>query len=93
MSDDSKRPPLSHASGTPVTDNLNIQTAGPRGPALLQDVWLIEKLAHFTREGIAERHMHAKGCGTHRLFDLNQKHRGRCVAKYLMSQPRLLFGG
>jgi len=49
MNDESKRPPLAHASGTPVTDNLNIQTAGPRGPALLQDVWLIEKLAHFAR--------------------------------------------
>lgn len=48
MSNVSKRPPLSHASGTPVTDNLNIQTAGPRGPAPLQDVWLIEKLAHFS---------------------------------------------
>jgi hypothetical protein len=49
MNDQSKRPPLAHASGTPVTDNINIQTAGPRGPALLQDVWLIEKLAHFSR--------------------------------------------
>ena len=48
MNDQSKRPPLTHASGTPVTDNLNIQTAGPRGPALLQDVWLLEKLAHST---------------------------------------------
>jgi catalase len=38
MSDNAKRPPLSHASGARVTDNLNIQTAGPRGPALLQDV-------------------------------------------------------
>jgi hypothetical protein len=38
MSKNSERPPLTHASGTPVTDNLNIQTAGPRGPALLQDV-------------------------------------------------------
>jgi catalase len=55
VSNESKRPPLSHASGTPVTDNLNIQTAGPRGPALLQDVWLIEKLAHFHREVIPER--------------------------------------
>jgi catalase len=50
MSDESRCPPLSHASGTPVTDNLNIQSAGPRGPALLQDVWLMEKLAHFARE-------------------------------------------
>jgi catalase len=62
------RPSLTHASGTPVTDNLNIQTAGPRGPALLQDVWLIEKLAHFHREVIRERRMHAKGSGAHGIF-------------------------
>jgi catalase len=68
MNNVSKRPPLSHASGTPVTDNLNIQTAGPRGPALLQDVWLIEKLAHFAREVIPERRMHAKGSGAHGTF-------------------------
>jgi catalase len=37
MSDDSKRPPLSHASCTPVTDNLNIQTAGPRLAVFSQD--------------------------------------------------------
>src|SRR6266850_2400230 len=68
MNDQSKRPPLTHASGTPVTDNFNIQTAGPRGPALLQDVWLIEKLAHFAREVIPERRMHAKGSGAHGTF-------------------------
>src|SRR5260370_22763655 len=60
-----KRPPLTHASGTPVTDNLNILTAGPRGPALLQDLWLLEKLAHFHREVIPDRRMHAKGAGAH----------------------------
>src|ERR1700712_12383 len=68
MSDETKRPPLTHASGTPVSDNLNIQTAGPRGPALLQDVWLIEKLAQFAREVIPERRMHAKGAGAHGTF-------------------------
>jgi catalase len=68
MNDQSKRPPLAHASGTPVTDNFNIQTAGPRGPALLQDVWLIEKLAHFAREVIPERRMHAKGSGAYGTF-------------------------
>ena len=41
--------------GAPVVDNQNIQTAGPRGPALLQDVWCFEKLAHFDREVIPER--------------------------------------
>jgi catalase len=37
------------ATGAPVPDNTNILTAGRRGPALLQDTWLIEKLAHFDR--------------------------------------------
>jgi catalase len=56
------------AAGVPVADNTNIMTAGPRGPALLQDVWLIEKLAHFDREVIPERRMHAKGWGAHGTF-------------------------
>jgi catalase len=54
--------------GAPVVDNQNIQTAGPRGPALLQDVWFLEKLAHFDREVIPERRMHAKGAGAHGTF-------------------------
>src|SRR5260370_29509713 len=68
MNDKTRRPFLTHVSGAPVTDNLNIQTAGPRGPALLQDVGLIEKLAHFAREVIPERRMHAKGSGAHGTF-------------------------
>ncbi|MBZ7921484.1 catalase [Ensifer adhaerens] len=59
---------MSHANGAPVVDNLNIQTAGPRGPALLQDIWLLEKLAHFDREVIPERRMHAKGWGAYGTF-------------------------
>lgn len=59
---------LSHANGAPVVDNLNIETAGPRGPALLQDIWLLEKLAHFDREVIPERRMHAKGSGAYGRF-------------------------
>jgi len=54
---------LTTAAGAPVADNQNVQTAGPRGPMLLQDVWFIEKLAHFDREVIPERRMHAKGAG------------------------------
>jgi catalase len=64
--------PFTHATGTPVVDNLNIQTAGPRGPALLQDIWLIEKLAHFDREVIPERRMHAKGWGAHGTFTVTK---------------------
>src|ERR1700726_4249016 len=56
---------FTNATGAPVPDNTNILTAGPRGPALLQDIWLIEKLAHFDREVIPERRMHAKGWGAH----------------------------
>ena len=59
---------LTTAAGAPVVDNNNSQTAGPRGPVLLQDVWLLEKLAHFDREVIPERRMHAKGSGAHGTF-------------------------
>src|SRR6201991_1124246 len=59
---------FTNATGSPVADNTNIMTAGRRGPALLQDIWLIEKLAHFDREVIPERRMHAKGWGAHGTF-------------------------
>src|ERR1700710_2000729 len=59
---------LTNATGAPVVDNQNIQTAGPRGPALLQDFWFLEKLAHFDREVIPERRMHAKGAGAYGTF-------------------------
>ena len=59
---------LTMANGAPVADNFNTQTAGPRGPALLQDVWLLEKLQSFNREVIPERRMHAKGAGAHGTF-------------------------
>jgi catalase len=72
MNDQTKRAFLTHVSGAPVTDNVNVMTAGPRGPALLQDIWVIEKLAHFHREVIPERRMHAKGAGAHGTFTVTQ---------------------
>ena len=63
-----RRPPMTHATGAPVADNLNTMTAGARGPTLLQDIWLIEKMAHFDREVIPERRMHAKGWGVYGTF-------------------------
>ena len=63
---------LTHANGAPVVDNINIETAGPRGPALLQDIWLLEKLAHFDREVIPERRMHAKGSGAFGHFTVTR---------------------
>lgn len=59
---------MTTAAGAPVVDNQNSQSAGPRGPLLLQDVWLLEKLAHFDREVIPERRMHAKGSGAYGKF-------------------------
>src|SRR3954462_9890130 len=59
---------FTNVTGAPVADNTNIMTAGRRGPALLQDIWLIEKLAHFDREVIPERRMHAKGSGARGTF-------------------------
>ena len=63
---------LTRNNGTPVVDNQNIMTAGRRGPVLLQDVWFLEKLAHFDREVIPERRMHAKGSGAFGTFTVTQ---------------------
>lgn len=63
---------LTTAAGAPVPDNDNAITAGPRGPMLMQDVWYQEKLAHFDREVIPERRMHAKGSGAFGKFTVTQ---------------------
>lgn len=65
---DEKKKKLTTVAGAPVADNQNVMTAGPRGPQLLQDVWFLEKLAHFDREVIPERRMHAKGSGAFGTF-------------------------
>ena len=65
---DKKSATLTTAGGAPVSDNQNSITAGERGPVLLQDVHLLEKLAHFNRERIPERVVHAKGAGAHGTF-------------------------
>ena len=59
---------LTTIAGAPVADNTNSVTAGSRGPMMLQNPWFIEKLAHFDREVIPERRMHAKGSGAFGTF-------------------------
>ncbi len=59
---------LTTADGCPVADNQNSLTAGPRGPVLIQDFHLQEKLAHFNRERIPERVVHAKGAAAFGTF-------------------------
>ena len=56
---------MTTAAGTPVADNQNSLTAGPRGPVLMQDYRLMEKMAHFNRERVPERVVHAKGAGAY----------------------------
>ena len=63
--DKKKYTKLTNEVGAPIADNENAITAGPRGPVMMQDVWLLEKMAHFNREVIPERRMHAKGWGAY----------------------------
>ncbi|MED2971320.1 catalase KatA [Fictibacillus sp. B-59209] len=68
---------LTTSWGAPVGDNQNSITAGSRGPTLIQDVHLLEKLAHFNRERVPERVVHAKGAGAHGYFEVTND-----VSKY-----------
>src|ERR1700721_2815064 len=61
-------PVMTTSAGAPIADNQNSLTAGPRGPVLMQDMQLVEKLAHQNRERIPERVVHAKGWGAHGTF-------------------------
>jgi catalase len=67
---------ITNSQGHPVDDNQNSMTAGPQGPIVLNDFHLIDKLAHFARERIPERVVHAKGAGAH----------GECVITHDVSQ-------
>lgn len=64
---------MTTAAGTPVADNQNSETAGPRGPVLIQDYQLMEKMAHFNRERVPERVVHAKGAGAHGTLTITRE--------------------
>ncbi len=76
---------LTTSAGCPVADNQNVLTAGAKGPQLLQDAWYLEKLAHFDREVIPERRMHANGSGAYGTFtvthDINQYTRAKIFSQ------------
>ncbi|MES1916167.1 MAG: hypothetical protein MHM6MM_008013 [Cercozoa sp. M6MM] len=69
--------------GRPVADDNSSLTIGPEGPILLQDVQLVSKLAHFDRERIPERVVHAKGAGAHGYFEVTHDVTRFCKAKFL----------
>ncbi len=89
----SKRPILTTTGGAPVADNQNSLTAGPRGPVLLQDYQLLEKLAHQNRERIPERVVHAKGWGAFGTLtvtnDLSRYSRAKLFAEVGKTTPML----
>jgi catalase len=72
---------LTTESGAPVADNQNSQTAGRNGPVLLQDQHLLEKLARFNRERIAERVVHARGSGAYGYFEVTHDMSAHTKAK------------
>lgn len=76
---------LTTSWGAPVGDNQNSMTAGSSGPTLIQDVYLLEKLAHFNRERVPERVVHAKGAGAHSYFEVTND-----MSKYTKAK---LFNG
>ena len=63
-----ERKQMTTAHGVPIADNQNSLTAGPRGPLLMQDYQLLEKMATFNRERVPERVVHAKGSGAYGTF-------------------------
>ncbi len=81
MAKDEKK--LTTGFGMPVDNDLNSMTAGPKGPVLVEDVHLLEKLAHFDRERIPERVVHAKGAGAHGYFEVTRDVTAWTRAKFL----------
>lgn len=79
----SERKVLTGNFGAPVANDLNTMTAGTRGPALMQDIHLLEKLSHFDRERIPERVVHAKGAGAYGYFEVTNDVTAYTKAKFL----------
>lgn len=83
MSNKNQNKKLTTAFGIPVGDDQNSLTAGERGPVLMQDVHLLEKLGHFDRERIPERVVHAKGAGAGGYFEVTKDVTRYTKAKFL----------
>jgi catalase len=83
-----KKKHLTTNQGVPITDNQNSLTVGERGPVLLQDVQFVEKMAHFDRERIPERVVHAKGAGAHGYFQVYKSMAHYTKAKFLQDPKK-----
>ncbi len=79
---------MTTTAGNPISDNQNSITAGERGPVLLQDYQLIEKLAHQNRERIPERVVHAKGSGAFGVLEITEDISKYTKAKVLQKNEK-----
>ncbi len=79
----SRDPILTTNQGTPISDNQNSLKANPKGPTLLEDFILREKITHFDHERIPERIVHARGTGVHGVFELTKSLKKYTTAKIL----------
>jgi catalase len=86
MKDDQET--LTTGFGMPVDNDLNSLTAGAKGPVLIQDAHLIDKLTHFDSERIPERVVHAKGAGAHGYFEVTHDVSKYTRAKFLSAVGR-----
>lgn len=80
---------ITSQNGAPIADDQNSLTAGSRGPVLLQDWQLIEKLAHFNRERIPERVVHAKGTGAYGTFTLTRDLSEYTIADHFIGEGKV----
>ena len=76
---------LTTSQGAPVSHDEDSLSVGPRGPLAMQDSFLIEKLAHFNRERIPERVVHARGSGAYGTFTLKKSLKEYTCANFLQN--------
>ncbi len=88
MSEDQQVPRTTTDSGNPVPSDEHSLTAGPDGPTLLQDHYLVQKMQHFNRERVPERVVHAKGSGAHGFFEVTEDVTQWTSADFLSSVGR-----
>lgn len=89
MTTEKDRPPVTTTdAGIPTSSDEHSLTAGPNGPLLLQDHYLIQKMAHFNRERVPERVVHAKGAGAFGYFEVTEDVSQWCKADFLQKGKR-----
>ena len=81
-----QHPALTTNQGVPLSDNQNSLKANPRGPALLEDFILREKITHFDHERIPERIVHARATGVHGFFELTSSLKKYTTARILTGE-------